>query len=458
MSVPRILLIPTHRTGLADALAAAVSEIATAQGREVRYHHVGPLAPMSAWDRWEGAVFMDPALTDEQTLLGMYDVSVRHADLSLLSSSVGLLDRRDGLTWAPADLAGLLDCPVVVVLDCRGWGTGLKVLSTGIKTHLGPAALAGVILSGVADNDHFELLKKALSQDDIRIAGCLFDGQGLEWESCPPGPWGLPLAPSLLEAVARQVDVQGLLSLAGQRGFLAAHNRASGRGEEGPVVLVASGRGFTPWSRDSIEVLRAAGAQVRRLDLLEDAPLPAGAAGLVLAGTLWPETIQDISMNTILLGDIAAQVNKGLPTLALGGGMLLLLSELQDTLGRTSEFAGVIPARGEILWDLEDPAYVEVSSLGENVLLGKGDTVMGWVLSEVELSGEGQAWDPPLALRGMGMAKERRGTYGHDSLLCSPALVHLAAKRGAAARFVERCKVYAAHGGESLQGSLTAGQ
>jgi cobyrinic acid a,c-diamide synthase len=458
MSVPRLLLVPTHRTGLADALAGAVSEIVTAQGRQVRYHHVGPLAPMSAWDRWEGAVFVDPALTGEEALLSLYDVSVRHAEISLLSSSVGLLDRRDGLAWMPADLAGLLDCPTVVVLDCRGWGSGIKVLTGGIKTNLGSSHLAGAILSGVADHEHYEVLKKVLAEDDIRVAGCLFEGQGLGWDTCPPAPWGLPLPPDLLEAVARQVDVAGLLTLAGQRGFLAAHNRLPNRGAEGPVVLVASGRGFTPWSRDSVEVLRSAGAQVRRLDLFEDAPLPPEAAGLILAGTLWPETIQDISMNTTLIRDIALRVGRGLPTLALGGGMLLLLAELQDTLGRTSELASVIQARGEILWDLEDAAYVEVTSSRDNLLLAKGEKVMGWVFSEVELSGEGQAWDSPLVLRGVGTRKERRETFGNDSLLCSPALIHMAATRGAAGRFVEGCKAYAAVDNECQPGGMAAGQ
>ena len=139
------------------------------------------------------------------------------------------------------------------------------------------------------------------AEEGIPVAGCLFEGQGLGWDStAPPGAWGLPLPPDLLEAVARQVDVDGLWSLAGQRGFLSAPNWLSDRGADGPVVAVASGKGFTPWSRDSIEVLRSAGAQVRRLDLVEDSALPPGTAGLVLAGTLWPETIPDIAMNTAL--------------------------------------------------------------------------------------------------------------------------------------------------------------
>jgi cobyrinic acid a,c-diamide synthase len=444
MSVPRVLLVPTHRTGLANAVAAAAAEIVTAQGHEVRYHHVGPLAPMSAWDRWEGAVFMDPALSGEDALMGLYDVATRHADLSLLSSSAGMLDRQDGVSWIPTDLARLLDCPVVVVMDCRGWGTGIRVLTAGIKTHMARLNLAGVILSGVADRDHCDLLRKVLADDKVPVAGCLFEGEGLEWDAIPPGAWGLPLAPVFLETVSRQVDVGGLVSLAGQRGFLSTPNWLSDRGAEGPVVAVAGGTGITPWSRDSIEVLRSAGAQVRRLDLVEDTELPAGIAGLVLAGTLWPETLPDIAMNTSLLGDIERQVSRGLPTVALGGGMLLLLQKVQDTLGRTSELVGVIPAQGEILWDLEDPAYVEVTSERDNLLLAKGEKKIGWVLTEVELTRAGQGWDSPLKLRGSGAASERREGAGSDSLLCSPGLLHLAAGRDMASRFVRHCEEYAA--------------
>ena len=116
------------------------------------------------------------------------------------------------------------------------------------------------------------------------MVGCLYEGDGPGWETPAPGAWGLPLDQALLEAVERQVDVGALVDLAGQRGFLSSQNLLTDRGSEGPLVMVAGGAGFTPWSRDSIEVLRAAGARIRRLDLVEDEVLPAEAAGLVLAG------------------------------------------------------------------------------------------------------------------------------------------------------------------------------
>lgn len=443
MSIPRLLLAPTHRTGLANALAAAAAEILTAQGRRVRYHHAGPLGPVAAWDRWEGAVFLDPALYSEQILLALYEAATRGADVSLLSSSVGLLDRQEGAWWVPADLARLLDCPVVAVLDCRDWGTGVRILAGGLKAHMSGLDLAGVVLAGVADRDHFIVLRRTLSEEGLKVVGCLFEGDGPGWKDAAPGAWGLPLEPALLEAVSRQVNIEGLLALAGRRGFLPAQRRLNDRSAGGPLVAVAAGKGFTPWSRDSIEVLRAAGAQVERLDLVEDEALPVGVAGLILAGTLWPGAVSDVALNLPLLESIRGAVQAGLPTLALGGGMLLLLDRVRDTLGRTSETAGVVSAEAEIVCDLEDATYVELVSKRDNLLLAQNEEATGWLLSEVELSGPGAQWEPLFTARAAGAAQGHPEGMGGDTLVCSQVLIHLASTPGMAEGFVERCAAYA---------------
>ena len=137
MSVPRVLLIPTHRTGLADAIAAAVAEIVTAQGREVRYHHVGPLAPMSAWDRWEGAVFIDPALVGRRGASG----PVRRCGPAC-RSLVALFERRAARQAGRASPGCRPTWPAC--WTARWWWSwtaeagarGSRCLTTGIKTHL----------------------------------------------------------------------------------------------------------------------------------------------------------------------------------------------------------------------------------------------------------------------------------------------------------------------------------
>ena len=105
MSVPRVLLAPTHRTGLAGAVAAAIAEIVGRQERQVRFHHLGVSGPAEAWDRWEGSSFLDPSLYDRETLLRLYELTTRGADLSLLASTRGLFDTREGAPWTPADVA-----------------------------------------------------------------------------------------------------------------------------------------------------------------------------------------------------------------------------------------------------------------------------------------------------------------------------------------------------------------
>ncbi len=193
MSVPRLMLVPTHRTGLANAVAAAVAEITTTQGQRVRYHHLGPLPAISSWDRWEGAAFVDPTLYDSETLVALYDVATRGAHLSLISSSTGVLDRPDGAGWAPTEVAALLDCPIIVVMDCRGWGSGLRALLTGLKAELADVDLAGVLLTGLGDAEQCGTLRDVCREQGVPVVGCLMQADGLGWEAMAPGPWGLPL-------------------------------------------------------------------------------------------------------------------------------------------------------------------------------------------------------------------------------------------------------------------------
>jgi cobyrinic acid a,c-diamide synthase len=332
----------------------------------------------------------------------------------------------------------------VAVLDCRGWSTGIRIVIEGLKSLMVGLNLAGAVLSGIADREHCELLRRVFAEEDLPVVGCLFEGDGPGWETVPPGAWGQPLEPGLLEAVSRQVDIGGLVKLAGQRGFLSPQNWLVDRGGDGPLVMVAGGRGFSPWSRDSIEVLRSAGAQIRRLDLIEDEALPEEAAGLILAGTAWPADLLDISLNQPLLRDLRQRISEGLPTVAMGGGMVLLLSKVQDSLGRTVELADVIPAEGEILWEMDDPGYVEITAERDNLLMSKGERVAGWVMTDAEILMPNGGWEPPLTVRGTGESSSHFEGAGTSSLLCSRVFVHLSATPGMAAGFVGQCAAYAA--------------
>lgn len=444
MSASRILLAPTHRTGMAVAVASALAEIVGASERQVRFHHVGATTPAHVWDRWEGSSFLDSGLYADETLVELYESIIRGADLSLLASSRGLLDTGEGGGWTPADVARTLDCPVVLVLDCRGWGEGLASLVEGFRTRLGHPGLAGLILTGVADRSHREVIRRCLTGTGTPVVGCVYAGDGPAWDDQPPGAWAVPMDAGVVEAVHRQVDALGLEGLAGQRGFLpgAAVGQAARTDADGPLVLVAGGRGFTPWSRDSIELLREAGARVLRLDLARDQVLPAETAGVVLAGHLWTESLPELAENFQLMRELRVRASEGMPLLALGGGMLYLLRKLQDDRGRSLELAGLLPAEGEILGDLDEPTYFDVEVQRDCLLFAQGERFKGWVATDAEIIEAPASRSFPFTVSSPGRTvAQSEGAYARN-LLCSRVLVHLGSISGSARRFVTACGRY----------------
>ena len=443
MSTPRILLAPTHRTGVASALAAAIAEILGRQQRQVRYHHLGATSPASVWERWEGSSFLDPALYDEDTMLGLYDAMVHGADLSLLSADRGLLDSSPDVDWAPEDVARSLDCPTVLVVDCRGWGVGIAALVEGLRTRA--AALVGLILTGVEDRAHRETLRQVLTPLGVPMVGCIYEGDGLGWDAAAPGAWNVPLDEHLLESVHRQVDIAGLETLARHRSFFPGGAVAAGAGHrgDGPLVMVAGGPGFTPWSRDSIELLRAAGARVRRLDLIEDEGLPADVGGVIIAGHMWTEALPDLADNYQLMRELRVLASEGLPVLALGGGMLYLLRLLRDDRGRSFELVGMLPGDGEIMAEMRDPRYLDVEAVRENLLFDAGERVKGWVCTDAEVTEVPGSRGHPFSVCAAGWEGAMAEGVSARNLLLSRVLLHLGSSPQSARRFVNVCGRYA---------------
>ena len=275
MSMPRVLLVPTHRTGLANAVAAA------ARRDRHRPRAAGPLPPSRPagpgcrLGPLGGRGLCRPRPLRRRGSLGLYEVATRGADLSLLSTDWGVLDRPAGRPSGARPMSpALLDCPVVL------WSTA----AVGHRVRAAHRGLQG------APRRHqpcrrdahrgrrpraLELVRPMFSPAEASLSSAACStGDGPGWEHPAARAWGLPLEPALLEAVARQVDVGGLVTLAGQRGFLPSQNWLTDRGTEGPLVVVAGGTGLHALEPRLHRGPAAAGAQVRRLDLLEDAALP----------------------------------------------------------------------------------------------------------------------------------------------------------------------------------------
>ena len=174
---------------------------------------------------------------------------------------------------------------------------------------------------------------------------------------------------ALCREAGTYLDREGLEAAAARRGFLPARPRrllAPLPAAAGLTLAVAWGPPLEPFALEAVDLFKAMGLALEPLHIGRDEVLPEGAAGLFVAGLLDEEQLPAFAGNEALKSALATAIAGGLPTLALGGGALLLLRRLADSRGRTHELAGVLPAEAELLEWYERPRYVRATAAREN--------------------------------------------------------------------------------------------
>jgi cobyrinic acid a,c-diamide synthase len=187
------------------------------------------------------------------------------------------------------------------------------------------------------------------------------------------GPKPPPNAPArLCEEAAGYLYADQIEAIASRRGFVPAVQRRLFAREQsindfGSLSLaVAWGPPLLPLALENIDVLQAVGIDLKPLNISRDRGLPAGVSGLLLGGQLDEDQLGVFVANTELVDEIGRAIDAGLPTLAYGGGALLLLRRLSDSRGRSHQLAGAIPAEAELLEWYDRPRYVRVTATQKN--------------------------------------------------------------------------------------------
>jgi cobyrinic acid a,c-diamide synthase len=389
--VPRLLLSGAE-PGPAVALAAGALA-GGLQGRVVRPVTIGldvPLWRLLYEVAGRAPRVLDPALHEEALAAELYDLWSSGADLVVLVAAAAALDPWRGVARSrPVDVAARFDAPLVFVLDARGRGPTAAAVVCGVKALAGRAEMAGVVVVG-GDDPGGELAGLLRTEVGVPVLGWLPArlAERFAHEYAPGAAHaggaghgrrgregGLP---GLCREAASFIDAQQLAAAAARRGYLPAPGRralspiAAGLGLR---LAVAWGPPLQPLALENIDVLQAAGLELVPVNVVRDRGLPDGVHGLLASGQLDEGELAGLAANRELLGEIAAAVGDGLPTLALGGGALLLLRRLSDSGGRSHELAGALPAEAELLEWYDRPRYVRAWATrdnpfddGENVL------------------------------------------------------------------------------------------
>ncbi len=265
-------------------------------------------------------------------------------DLLLIEGAMGLFDGAppDG-RGATADLARLLDLPVVLVVDGSHMAQSVAPLVAGFAAQDRQVRIAGIILNRLGSPRHAAMLRRALGPLGLPVLGALQRQDGLAHPARHLGLVPAEERPDLEEwlnhvaKIALQyIDIDKLYSIASPLPKAGSAPRLAPPGQR---IAVARDAGFAFAYPHILEDWRAAGAEILPFSPLAD-QAPDWRADFIFLPGGYPE---------LHAGRLAAAENfraalraATCPVYGECGGFMVLGAGLEDARGRRHRMLGLL--------------------------------------------------------------------------------------------------------------------
>ena len=460
-NLPRIVIAGTQsgsgKTTLVTGLLAALR----ARGLSVQSYKVGPDYIDPGFHQLASgrpAHNLDTWLVPAAKLPALFLKEAGDADIAVIEGVMGLYDGgRQGVS-STAEIAKLLDAPVLLTIDCKSMGASAAAIALGFRSYDPGVNIAGVLLNRLGSATHETMIRTAMEAIKMPVLGAIHRDDALH---LPERHLGLTptteveaaeTVRKMGEAVGGQVDVEGIVNIARKaRSFEFSQSSLDRQppSPRGPEVeppfrlAVAQDAAFSFYYESSLAVLERLGATLVPFSPLKDAALPASISGLLIGGGFPEMFASDLAANATMRQSIREAADAGLPIYAECGGYMYLLEDLVDFDGKAHPMCGVFPGRAAMTKKLQMVGYVTAKMQRDTILGPAGTELRG---HEFHFSQELEREEP---VRPYTFTKLRNGaTYGagqqRENVLGSYLHIHFAGCPGAAKHFVAACREYQA--------------
>ncbi len=422
----------TVTTGLLAALRQRGVRVAAAKVGpdyiDPGYHQLAAGRPSRNLDLW---------MCGAEAVLEVAGRAAQGADLLVVEGVMGLFDgAADNAASSTADVAALLEAPVVLVVDVSAMSHSVAALVHGFRSFDSRVDIAGVILNRVGSAGHEVLVREALEAIGMPVFGVLRRDERFTWRDrhlglIPvverPGPVGAAIA-ALADAVAEGVDLALVQSAAARGGDVRVPIAVHPVPPPATVRIgVAGGRAFSFVYPDNLEAMSRAGAEIVPFDPLADERLPDGLAGIFVGGGFPEAYAGQLGANTRLLADVRTRIEQGMVAWAECGGLLWLARRLGG-----QAMAAVVATEAAMTGQLT-LGYRVATARRDSPVAAAGTTLRA---HEFHYSVTEPAGD---ALHVTGRNGPAVGGFAGERLLASYLHVHLAGQQALADRFVATC-------------------
>lgn len=377
---------------------------------------------------------------------------IRHAsdaDVAVVEGVMGLFDGFSATneTGSTAQLAKMLDLPVILVVDARSMARSAAALVAGYAGFDRDLTIAGVIFNRVGSENHADLLREAMTlMPGIPVLGCLPRDEsvtvpsrhlGLTTAEEEPDP---ALYSRLADWVAANINLDALLAA------LPVHEDEPNFEPVPPLggvrIGLARDEAFCFYYEENLRLLRAAGARLVEFSPIRDRSLPE-VDGLYFGGG-YPELYAfELGQNNRLRRDIKAFCESGGPAYAECGGFMYLMDDIITNRGRYP-MCGVFPCRAEMGDRFRALGYREITTTRDSLLGPAGTVARGheFHYSTLRDNEQAHALEPIYAMSGRKGPLDAAEGFLSGNVLGSYVHLHFGSCPNVPAALVEACRVH----------------
>jgi len=285
---------------------------------------------------------LDRFMMSDAHIKNLYDQHAASADIAITEGVMGLFDGSIKDEGSSADIARLLDIPVVLVLDAKAMAYSAAAILYGLKNFDARLKVAGVIFNFVDHAAHYRLLVEACEDIGIKPLGYLPANEDLR---IPERHLGLDTAntEATITAAAghveRHIDLDTLLAVT--RAPAPPPQKTSPSPKPQKRILIARDEAFHFVYAVNVHRLGQWG-QITYFSPVHDKEFPFRPDLLYLPGG-YPELyLQQLSENKDMLRQISAYASTDGRIIAECGGMMYLGRSIVDDKGQEYAMAAVL--------------------------------------------------------------------------------------------------------------------
>ncbi len=264
------------------------------------------------------------------------------ADICIVEGMMGLFDGYDRDRGSSAEIAQVLDLPVVLVVDAKSAAYSTAALISGFMHFRKEVRICGVIFNKVGSPRHYQMLQQVCDDLRIRCFGYLSKQAKLEQES---RYLGLDFSQEpendlLLECLEKQVDWEGLnkLEVSLRETTLFITRNYPFHYEKLPVMIARNAESFSFLYQEVIDHFQ----NVCFFDPETEVPDLSDTGLLYLPGGYPEKHLEVLHKNEACLQAIRDYAEKGGRIFAECGGMMYLCQAIITDDG-TFPMCGVLP-------------------------------------------------------------------------------------------------------------------